>query len=315
MVATLAGAAEAGRAELARSAAVAMAWRRHALADLDWRDDERLSEAVRADATECMAATVREVLVGLTAALDRPVDEPAVLAVLRDAGWSSPAMADQALRAAEHRALSARLVAAARPFGATDPLDELATRSGRTGTLARALRDSESDRPLSLVLAAESRHELCWTVAAALCVAAQTAGSWGEGDDVQLHLAVCDLLAIHDEASGPAAIAARLSRRLSPDRLISGEALLAGRTRLAVAVLAERTGVDAVAIEDWLLGPDPTAFAVTLRAAGEDASGVGALLTTMAHAGGRPAGPLGDLIQGLRDLSVADAATLLATAS
>ena len=315
MVATLAGAAEADRAQLARSAAVAAAWRAHALADLDWHDRERLSEAVRADATECVAATVREALVRLTAALDRPVDEQAVLTVLRAAGWSSPALVDQALRAAEHRALSARLMASARPFGATDPLDELAIRSGRTGTLARALRDSESDRPTSLVLAAEPRHELCWAVAAALRVAAQTAESWGEGDDARLHLAARDLLVTHDEASAPGAIAARLARRLSPDRLMPGEALLAGRTRLAVAVLSERTGVDAVTIEDWLLGPDSTAFAVTLRAAGEDPAGVGALLATLAHAGRRPAGALADLIERLRHLSEEDAATLLATAS
>lgn len=284
-------------------------WQAHALADLAWADDDRPSDELRATVRSLWRATILRAAERLAEPLGWTAWVEPALAVLADAGWSTPDRLRPALISAQHRLLRARLIAAAQPFGATDPLDELSGRTGRTGTLARAVLSDRDEE--GVVLSAEAWHELCWACAAALRVVASRSAELTVSEDAGLRDAVAAALAGHDEAAGIAVAAHRLARRLSPDRLMPGEALLAGHTHLAIALLAQRVTVPATLLSDWLLAPDPMPFAVALRAGGEDVAGVGGLLAALTGAGGRSFAPLADRIAGLHDLSVEAAGELL----
>ena len=280
-------------------------WRAHALADLMLCETERPSDELRATAWASWRATLLSAALRLAQPLGWQVHADAALATLDEAGWTTPDRMAPAWSAARHRLLGARLLDAARPFGVTDPLDELSTRTGRTGALARDLRNTREDE--SVVLEAEGWHDLCWTVAAALRVVADPTGD----EDAALRASVAAALSAHDEAGGTEAVARRLARRLSPDRLMPGEALLAGHTHLAAALLAERVAVPVEQLSEWLLAPDPTPLAVALRAGGEDAAGVGGLVAALTGARGGPIAPLTERIAALHELSVEAAGELL----
>ena len=287
----------------------AEAWTAHALTDLSWDDAARPTDELRAQVHSAWQATLLSAAQPLADALGWGEHAEAVQAVLAEAHWGTAERLRPVLDAVRHQVLRDRLLAAARPFGVTDPLEELSARTGRTGALARDLLAAH-DRD-EIVLSAEAWHELCWVTGAALrVISARTAEPTAE-EDARLRDAVAERLAGHDEAAGVSALARRLARRLAPDRLMPGEALLAGHTHLAAALLAERIGMPAERLSDWLLAPDPMPFAVALRAGGEGAPGVGGLLAALAGARGQPVSALTDRIAELHSLSVEAAGGLL----
>lgn len=294
---------------LERGARRAAAWQAHALADLEWADAERPTEELRASAQSIWEATARDAADRLAVIVGWEDRAAAAIAVLVDADWATPQRLRPALIEAQHRLLSARVMAAARPFGPTDPLDALTRKKGRTGALARDLLYEQEREPV--VLPAEDWHELGWACAAALRVVAQRSGNLTQEQDETLRQAVKATLARYDEASGADALARRLARRLSPDRLMPGAVLLAGHTHLAAALLAERTPVAFERVSEWLLAPDPFLFAVALRAGGEDVAGIGGLMSALTGARGQAVSALADRIAGLHSLSVEAASDCL----
>ena len=294
-------------AALEVGARAAAAWKAHALGDLTWSDADRPDEALRSSAHTLWHEVALSIARAVAEPLGWATQAEAAVAVLIDADWMTAERLRPALVEAQHRTLRARLIAAAKPFGATDPLDELSRKTGRTGALARDLLATRDVK--GMVLPLEAWHELCWACAGALRVLAKRAAK--AMDDAALRTSVAATLAQHDEAAGSTALAGRLARRLTPDRLLPGEALLAGHTRLAVALLAERVELPAEQLGDWLLAPDPFAFAVALRAGGEDAAGVGGLLATLAVARGQPVSGLTDRIAALHTLDVDGARAML----
>ena len=283
-------------------------WQDHVLADLAWADVDRPSDQLRAVTRRLCTDAASEAIGALATRLGWSDRAPDALTVLTDAGWTSGGRLPSAVSDSQHRVLDERLRAAWRPFG-PDPLAELGGGRGRTGALVRETLASQAEGRVAL--SSEDRTDLSWAAAGALRAVAEQAGGLDEADDAALRDAVAERLAVHDAAGEPATAARRLARRLAPDRLSPATALLAGHTRLAAALLAERIPVPCDRIDEWLIGPDPIPFAVALRAGGSNAAEVGGVLAALAVARGRPLATLEPQVTALRDLGVEAAGALL----
>lgn len=268
---------------VARAVDEANNWSDHALRELSWRPGDRTSEAVLAGAEQRIDRA-------LTAALDRIA--PAVGAddevrghaeeVLREAGWPDDETRALALAQARRDWLGERLRAAARPFGVTDPLDELAADHAK---LVERLRRAPDD---TLPLDAQGRHDLDWSVGAALRVALEDRhGSVPEEDD-RLRAAVLASLSAYDEGDRPDAVALRLARRWTSDDPPAVDLLMAGHLALFASLIADRTEQEPATVELWLFAPNPLPIGLAMRAAGEGAAAIGGALAMVAHAMARP---------------------------
>ena len=286
-------------------------WQRQSLAELEWSDVERLSDAVRADANGRLDRTVSDAIarVGREGVTDGALRARAAR-LMKEAGWPDEALGTLAVRHARRAWLAERLMAAARPFGAVDPLDALVSAHG---DLVSALRSGASSAT-ALELTAQDRHDLDWSVAAALRVALSEAGRTTGGDDEHLRHAVAISLAGHDEGARVDAVAERLARRLSPSDLTAVDALLAGYVALFAAVVGDRADVAATMVETWLVAPDPLPVGLAMRAAGETVAEIGGALVTVANVLSRPLASALLTIDRLHGLSGEEAARLLEAA-
>ena len=283
-----------------------------ALAELEWTDSERTSDAVRAGAIgrldDTLSAAIRRI------GADWDSDEPLFARaadLMRLAGWPDESLSALALRHARRGRLSERLRDATRAFGSADPLDGL---RAEHSDLVRSLRaGTASDTRLEL--GAQDRHDLDWGAAAALRVALDDAGRLTPAADECLRRAVATSLAGHDEGETVDSLAERLARRLSPADLTAVNALLAGHLALFAALLADRAGLKADAVEDWLVAPDPLPAALAMRAAGEAAAEIGGALGTTMAALDRPIAAVIAATERLHGLSSDDARALLERAS
>ncbi len=283
-------------------------WQRHALAALEWSDAELTSDAVRADANERLERTVAEAIqrIGVDRLTDRELSARTAW-LMHDAGWPDDALRALTLRHARRAWLSERLAAAVRPFGSIDSLDGLASEHG---DLISALR-AGAEPATALELAAHDRHDLDWSVAAALRVAREEAGRFTPADDERLRRAVAESLACHDEGERVDAVAERLARRLSPAELTAADALLAGHVALFAALVADRAELDAGTVESWLVAPDPLPAGLAMRAAGEAVAEIGGALAMVANASFRPLASVIALTERLHHLSRDEAGALL----
>lgn len=260
-------------------------WQSQSLAELEWSPVDRTPDAVRARATERLDRTVEEAIerIGADGLTDRELTGRAGR-LLQEAGWPDGELRALALRHARRAWLTERIAEAGRPFGALDPTDEL-PQDLRELLPVREPFETPTD---ALELAAQDRHDLDWSVAAAIRVARQEVGRHEPGDDVRLRDAVSGSLAKHDEGVRADAMADRLARRVSPDRLTAVDALLAGHVALSCALLADRAELCASTVEEWLVAPDPLPIGLAMRASGESAAAIGGALALVAGALGRP---------------------------
>lgn len=297
--------------EVAAALDRAARWQRHALAELEWSDAERTSDAVRADANGRFDGTVKDAIkrVGVDRLTDRELSARAAR-LMHEAGWPDDALRALALRHARRAWLSERLAAAVRPFGSVDPLDGLASEHG---DLVSALR-AGAEPAAALALAAHDRHDLDWSVAAALRVAREEVGRFTPADDERLRRSVAESLAGHDEGQRADAVAERLARRLSLAELTAVDALLAGHVALFAALVADRAELDAETVESWLVAPEPLPVGLAMRAAGEAVAEIGGALATVANASFRPLASVIAVTERLHHLSADEAGALLENA-
>lgn len=283
-------------------------WQRQALAELEWSDAERTSDAVRADANGRLDRTLSEAIerIGADRLTDRELSARAAQ-LMHEAGWPDDALRALALRHARRAWLSERLTTAARRFGSVDPLDGL---EAEHGDLVPAMR-AGGELATALEVAAHDRHDLDWSVAAALRVAREEAGRLTPADDERLRRAVAESLSDHDEGRRVDAVAERLARRLSPAELTAVDALLAGHVALFAALVADRAELDAETVESWLLAPGPLPAGLAMRASGEAAAEIGGALATIANASSRPLAAVLAVTEQLHGLSRDEAGGLL----
>ena len=287
---------------------------RHSLAELQSSEEERLSDELRVATDTYMAALLTEIAQELAGSTGWTLDAESVVARLKAADWVHGERLRPALSHARHRLLRERLLAAASAFGTSDPLRDLSSAEEPLRTLAHDLFQCEersSNADAVPTLPAEAWHEAVWSVAAAIRLERFQQEEPTALDDRRLRAAVTEQLRRQDEDAGCQGAAARLARLPSADTLLATDALPGGHTRLFVALVAERAGLGAAVIEDWLFAAEPLPIAVAIRASGEEASAIGAALVSLADAKGQPVGSIVDLIETLQALSSDEARRLV----
>lgn len=278
---------------------------RQSLAELQVSEEERLSEEIRVATETHMAVLLADIAEGLARSSGWAVNLEAVVDRLKAADWIRGERLRPALSHARHRLLRDRLLLAAGAFGSSDPLRELLSAEEPLRSRAHDLFRSEERANKAgavPVLRGEAWSEAVWAVAAAMLLERSQKDGAQAVDDQRLRAAVDDQLHKQNEDSGCGGAATRLARLL-PATLPATDALSGGHTQLFVALLAERTALDAAVVEEWLFAAEPIPIAVALRASGEEAPAIGAWLITLADAKGQPIGSIAALVESLHAIT------------